>query len=356
MKKTLTINLGGTVYHIDEDAYILLDNYLNNLRYHFRKSEGAEEIVRDMEARIAELFDEYLHQGHQVVTIEEVEAVIARMGKPEELNDGTEEGEATAGQTAGPDPSEEVTRRLFRDPDDRILGGVASGWAAYLGLDATWIRIILILIGLFFHGIIFLYLICWIVMPLAHTATEKLQMRGKPVNVENIGKTVTDGFEHVNESIRSEKTQSFLHQLAGGLTRFIGGLLKILLIIVAVCLVPVLLGALVALFALILAAAGILVSVPAFFYQAMPYIDWGVLGTMSAPAVAFAICGLVVVALPVIGLLQLLMQSFGRWKPMSTWTKVLLILLWLVAVGFAMYSVFHASFFMFPDDTWLINS
>ena len=156
--------------------------------------------------------------------------------------------------------------------------------------------------------------------------------------------------------IRSEKTQSFLHQLAGGLTRFIGGLLKILLIIVAVCLVPVLLGALVALFALILAAAGILVSVPAFFYQAMPYIDWGVLGTMSAPAVAFAICGLVVVALPVIGLLQLLMQSFGRWKPMSTWTKVLLILLWLVAVGFAMYSVFHASFFMFPDDTWLINS
>lgn len=149
MKKTLTINLGGTVYHIDEDAYILLDNYLNNLRYHFRKSEGAEEIVRDMEARIAELFDEYLHQGHQVVTIEEVEAVIARMGKPEELNDGTEEGEATAGQTAGPDPSEEVTRRLFRDPDDRILGGVASGWAAYLGLDATWIRIILILIGLF---------------------------------------------------------------------------------------------------------------------------------------------------------------------------------------------------------------
>ena len=218
MKKTLTVNLGGTVYHIDEDAYVLLDNYLNNLRYHFRKSEGAEEIVRDIEARIAELFDEYLHQGHQVVTIEEVEAVIARMGKPEELNDGTEEGEATAGQTAGPDPSEEVTRRLFRDPDDRILGGVASGWAAYLGLDATWIRIILILIGLFFHGIIFLYLICWIVMPLAHTATEKLQMRGKPVNVENIGKTVTDGFEHVNESIRSEKTQSFLHQLAGGLT------------------------------------------------------------------------------------------------------------------------------------------
>ena len=73
MKKTLTVNLGGTVYHIDEDAYILLDNYLNNLRYHFRKDEGAEEIVRDIESRIAELFDEALRGGLQVITIKEVE-------------------------------------------------------------------------------------------------------------------------------------------------------------------------------------------------------------------------------------------------------------------------------------------
>lgn len=95
MKKTLTVNLGGTVYHIDEDAYILLDNYLNNLRYHFRKDEGAEEIVRDIESRIAELFDEALRGGLQVITIKEVEEVIARMGKPEELN-GEEEGNPSA--------------------------------------------------------------------------------------------------------------------------------------------------------------------------------------------------------------------------------------------------------------------
>ena len=72
MKKTLTVNLGGTVYHIDEDAYNLLDNYLNNLRYHFRKEEGADEIVRDMETRIAELFDEYIRTGQQVITIEKL--------------------------------------------------------------------------------------------------------------------------------------------------------------------------------------------------------------------------------------------------------------------------------------------
>ena len=357
MKKTVTVNLGGTVFHIDEDAYQLLDKYLANLRIHFRREEGSDEIMNDFEMRIGELFNERIRLGYEVISIEQVEEVIRRMGKPEEIFDEEQrEPEAEPSRPRSEMKTEPVKKRLMRDPDNRVLGGVAGGIAAYMGWDPTAVRIVFILL-LFFYGIMIpLYFLLWIIVPLARTATEKLEMRGESVTIENIGKTVTDGFEHVNESIRSEKTQSFLHQLAGGLTRFIGGLLKILLIIVAVCLVPVLLGALVALFALILAAAGILVSVPAFFYQAMPYIDWGVLGTMSVPAVAFAICGLVVVALPVIGLLQLLMQSFGRWKPMSTWTKVLLILLWLVAVGFAMYSVFHASFFMFPDDTWLINS
>ena len=136
MKKTLTVNLGGTVYHIDEDAYNLLDNYLNNLRYHFRKEEGADEIVRDMETRIAELFDEYIRIGQQVITIEQVEAVIARMGKPEELNtdDNDEKKEEKTNHTYG----NGTARRLFRNPDDRILGGVLSGLSAYFGWDTYW--------------------------------------------------------------------------------------------------------------------------------------------------------------------------------------------------------------------------
>lgn len=137
MKKTLTVNLGGTVYHIDEDAYILLDNYLNNLRYHFRKDEGAEEIVRDIESRIAELFDEALRGGLQVITIKEVEEVIARMGKPEELN-GEEDGNPSASNSKTFDSeSTETSRRLFRNPDDRILGGVVSGHCSLfrLGCD-----------------------------------------------------------------------------------------------------------------------------------------------------------------------------------------------------------------------------
>ena len=93
MKKTLTVNLGGTVFHIDEDAYCLLDNYLSNLKIHFRKEAGADEIIDDIERRISELFTEKLTAVSQVITIADVEEVIARMGKPEELEpDGNEAG------------------------------------------------------------------------------------------------------------------------------------------------------------------------------------------------------------------------------------------------------------------------
>ena len=96
MKKTLTINLGGSVFNIDEDAYQLLDKYLNNLRIHFRKEEGSDEIMNDFELRISELFSERMRLGYQVISIEQVEEVIARMGKPEELFDDDKQEEETA--------------------------------------------------------------------------------------------------------------------------------------------------------------------------------------------------------------------------------------------------------------------
>lgn len=85
MKKTLTINLGGSVFHIDEDAYQLLDKYLSNLRIHFKKEEGSDEIMNDFELRISELFSERIRLGYQVISIDLVEEVIKRMGKPEEI-------------------------------------------------------------------------------------------------------------------------------------------------------------------------------------------------------------------------------------------------------------------------------
>lgn len=153
MKKTLTVNLGGTVFHIDEDAYRLLDNYLCNLKLHFRRQAGADEIVNDIELRISELFLEKLTAGSQVITITDVEEVINRMGKPEEMETGTEENTASgSGNTKGAfgegygsgswngDNNSSYTstrRRLYRNPDDKMLGGVIGGLSVYLGWDST---------------------------------------------------------------------------------------------------------------------------------------------------------------------------------------------------------------------------
>ena len=137
MKKTLTVNLGGTVFHIDEDAYRLLDNYLSNLKIHFRKEAGADEIIDDIERRISELFTEKLAAGSQVITIAYVEEVIARMGKPEELEpdagdaasgSGSWDGSNHAGNTgAGASATaEKVSHHFYRNPDDKMVGGVVS--------------------------------------------------------------------------------------------------------------------------------------------------------------------------------------------------------------------------------------
>ena len=345
MKKTLTVNLGGTVYHIDEDAYNLLDNYLNNLRYHFRKEEGADEIVRDMETRIAELFDEYIRTGLQVITVEQVEAVIARMGNPEDLNTNDDEDKKETEQhvySNGP------ARRLFRNPDDRILGGVLSGLSAYFGWDVTWIRIGALVVGCFVHGLILAYLIAWIIIPLAKTATEKLQMRGEPINMENIGRTVTEGFDKVNDYVHSEKPRSFLHQLGNAIVKIAGFIIKFVLVLLAICLTPVLLAGLVVLFALLMAATGMLASVPAVLYYSMPDVDWSLIGSSSSAVIGLSICGLFVVGIPIIGLLQLILQSFNVWKPMSTVTKVILTLVWFISLVVGFIFLFNTSFIEGP--------
>lgn len=330
MKKTLTVNLGGTVYHIDEDAYKLLDNYLNNLRYHFRKEEGAEEMVRDIEIRIAEIFNEYIRSGQQVITLENVEEVIARMGKPEDWETGESETSSTA--SAPHTPKEEIKRKLFRNPDDRILGGVLSGLSDYFGMDVTWVRLGVLFLGFFFNFLIVAYLIAWIVIPAAHTATEKLQMKGQPINVENIGKTVTDGFEKVNHYVQSEKPRSVLAQLGNAIVQIAGFVIKFLLVVLAICCAPVLLAGFVVLFAMLMVATGLIASIPAAFYYISPEINWGLINSVPAASVGFALCGLFAVGIPMVGLLQVIMQSFHVWRPMSTVTKVVLIVLWILAV------------------------
>ena len=363
MKKTLIVNLGGNVFHIDEDAYRLLDNYLSNLKLHFRRQAGADEIVNDIELRISELFSEKLIAGSQVITIADVEEVIVRMGKPEEMETGTEEEKASAGTSGAgygagswnSDSGSSYTatrRRLYRNPDDRMLGGVIGGLSVYLGWDTTWFRLIFIFCAIFgFKLLIPLYIICWIVIPEARTAAEKLNMRGEAVTVENIGKTVTDGFErvanNVNDYVKSDKPRTSMQRTGDTLLMVVGWFLKICLVIFAIVCSPVLFVFGIVFVALLFAAIVVAISGGAALISLFPAIDF-VLPTSPLSAIVMYIAGILVVGIPLVSIIFAIFRPVFNWQPMVSGLKWTLLILWIVSATI-FFICFTMQGFTFPE-------
>lgn len=181
MKKTLNINLGGMIFHIDDDAFKKLESYLGTLRGQFQHSNGGDEIINDVEHRMAELFRERTGPSKEVINVGDVDDVIAIMGKPEDYLQ-----EEMANEHSYSYDSYSSTKKMHRDVDNSVIGGVCSGLGAYFNIDPIYVRI-LFLIFFFTGGFgVLLYLILWMVMPAARTTAEKLQMRGKPVTLSNI--------------------------------------------------------------------------------------------------------------------------------------------------------------------------
>ncbi len=199
MNKTLNINLGGLIFHIDEDAYRTLEHYLSVLKRQFANTEGGDEIVRDVEVRIAELFREKTTKAKEVISSADVEEVIGILGKPEDYLDAEDE---TGAHRAYEEPVYTTRKRIFRDPDDRILGGVASGLAAYFNIDPLWMRILFVALIFAGFGILF-YFILWLVVPKASTTAEKLQMRGESVNISNIERSIREEMGSVGENVKN---------------------------------------------------------------------------------------------------------------------------------------------------------
>ena len=197
MNKTVNINLAGIFFHIDEDAYLKLQRYLEAIKRSFTDSQGRSEIISDIEARIAELFSERVQNEKQVIRIKEVDEVISIMGQPEDylVDDEIFEDEPKASYRSKTSPS----RKLFRDTDNSYVGGVSSGLAHYFGIDAIWVRLAWIVL-IFGAGTgILLYILLWILVPEAKTTAEKIMMTGEPVNISNIEKKIKDGFDNVSD-------------------------------------------------------------------------------------------------------------------------------------------------------------
>jgi len=195
MKITVSVNLGGYSFNIDEDAYSELKRYLKNLEMHFAGEESSSEILSDIESRMAELFRARLTGYKQVITITDVNDIISIMGNPEDISDNE-----------GPSPKEKFstpgTHRMYRDPDRRIIGGVCSGMGAYWDIEPWIIRVIFLAFAMAGGLGILVYLVLYVVLPEAKTTAQKIEMKGDPVNIHNITESVKKEFENVRKNMK----------------------------------------------------------------------------------------------------------------------------------------------------------
>lgn len=200
MKKTYNINISGYGFIIDEDAYEMLHSYLSTLNAICERS-GEMETAADIEQRIAEIFSEkFGNFGPSIITCIDVEDVIRRMGSPEEIVDMSAASScnpAGESQRMPPPPppvmnTAPIKKRLYRDVQSRVLGGVCSGIGWYLGIDPVWIRVIAVILFFISGSIVALiYIILWIVIPAARSPFERMQMMGMDPSMQNVGRVVT---------------------------------------------------------------------------------------------------------------------------------------------------------------------
>lgn len=333
MKKTININLAGIHFHIDEDAYQKLYAYLESIRISLKNAEGSEEILQDIEARIAELFSEEIDAEKQVVTLKEVEEVISIMGQPEDYqmeDDSFEETEAKSAyeKTAG--------KKLFRDIDNKYIGGVSSGLGHYIGVDAVWIRLIWILLVLAGMGSpMLIYILLWILVPAAITTSDKLKMTGEPINISNIEKKFKEGFDNVTNSVKNADYGKYGNSFKSGIGKFfdvLSGIFKILIVLLAKLAGILLILISTSLFIGLVTGTFLIKYIPlvdrvsAYDYYNFIFID-------SVPVWLMSVLFFFAIGIPLFVLFTLgLRLLINHLKPVNTTLKILLFAIWFFAI------------------------
>lgn len=334
MKKNITINLCGRLFQIDEDACDMLQHYIDSLHHSFGKQEGGDEIVDDIEARIAELFDELRQQGTEAITIEHVKDVITRIGKPEELageEEKADDAEATghrydSAQSAAQGIYDNVRARtagkkLFRNPKDKMLAGVLSGFATYTDTAPVVWRLLIVLFTAC-YGIGFIaYIILAIVLPEAKTPEEMLQMEGKEVTPQNLADVVVEKEETVTQR------PNLLRTLFSVLLKILFGFFVAMAMVACLFLS---IGAIIVLVVIVCALALPITSTMPFsldtlglaeLYQANPIV-----------LIIFAFALFMLLLIPIYAIIHMVLSLTGKTQPMGIGQRIAWIILWIVAL------------------------
>jgi len=331
MNKTVNINLGGMFFHIDEDAYQKLSRYFDAIKRSLSDSNGQDEIIKDIEMRIAELVSEKHTSEKQVINLKELDEIIAVMGQPEDYRidpDGDETQKNNFNTT------NRAHKKLYRDKDKGSVAGVCTGLGHYFGIDSVWIKILFLILASTSFGII-AYIILWIVMPEAVTTSEKLEMTGEPITISNIEKKVREEFETVSDKFKNANYDKMGNQVKTGFGKFtteIGevflSIFKIFAKILGVILIMASLAILVILF------IGVFTLGSSAFID-LPWQDFINAGNFSDyPIWAFGVLMFLAIGIPFFFLLllgfKLLSPSI---KSIGNIAKYTLLALWLITIG-----------------------
>jgi phage shock protein PspC (stress-responsive transcriptional regulator) len=253
MNKTISINLGGMFFHIDEDAYQKLSRYFDAVKRSL-STDGREEIMKDIESRIAELFQERIQNDKHVIGLTEIDAIISIMGQPEDykIDEETEQPIDYSFLSKA--------KKLYRDKENSIIGGVASGFGHYFTIDPVWIRLLFVIIVVAgFGSPILIYLVLMIIIPEAITTSQKLEMKGEPITISNIERKVKEGIDEIADKFSKIDSQKFAENTRQGIhktsysvgklftklfhvfTKFIGGIIVLFssIALVAFCVASV---------------------------------------------------------------------------------------------------------------------
>lgn len=332
MKKALKINLGGQIFHIDEDAYEKLKIYLDTISRHFSNITESKEIMNDIESRIAELLYGKMKDREQVISLKEVDEIIEIMGRPEEIAaDDTMEEER-------PRRDFRTNRRLYRDPDNSVLGGVSAGLAAYFNVDILLIRILFIIFTVLGGGVpVLIYIVLWIAVPKAVTSAQKLEMRGEKVTVSNIERTVKEEYESVKENIKRAKnsetfrrTEDFFSRLFHVIGVIIKACLKLALIFIAIIFVLIGITLIFSTFSIVFFGVNIPFDGGQHFSLTFPEMIQPFFNPTNVVLFVFSITLLILI--PVISIIYGLFKLLFRFKANDKTLGIAAFSLWILAL------------------------
>lgn len=339
MKKTLNINIGNSIIHIEEDACELLTNYLMEVKQHFGKSADDFEIVTDIENRIAEMFTEILHtQQKQVIELADVQVVIGMMGSVRDFEEQSDE-EPSAGYS-NPYGSSFAERKIYRDTEEGMVAGVCSGLSHYLKMDVSILRIVAVLTVLLGGSGLIAYLILWIAIPRALTRSEKMSMKGEAVNLQGFKKNfeeelsnLKENLSHANEHLKPfvKHSGTFITEFIAVLGTFLQGTGKVIFKFIAITLMLIGSVCLLADFVALAAVLGVWYSGAA---QVFPFSI--VNGAFLTP---FAIAAFITIAIPLLGLVLFSVRIAFNSRATNKMVSYGLLLIWLCAFSVSIFFV-----------------